>query len=80
MGIYPVPLSAEYFSAFSSCLYQCVWGGLSIFWQFVVLLYCGSSLLWVGLDVCVACHSFLVREACVDVLMGGAGFLLSGVH
>ena len=50
MGIYPVPLSAEYFSAFSSCLYQCVWGGLSIFWQFVVLLYCGSSLLWVGLD------------------------------
>ena len=50
MGIYPVPLPAEYFSAFSTCLYCRVWGGLSVFWQFVVTLYCGSSLLWVGLD------------------------------
>ena len=50
MRIYPVPLPAEYFSAFSSCLYWCVWGGLSIFWQFVVPLYCGGSSLWVGLD------------------------------
>ena len=49
-GIYPVPLPAEYFSAFSSCLDCCVWGGLSVFWQFVVPLYCGGSLLWVGLD------------------------------
>ena len=24
----------------------------------------------------VACQGFLVREACVDVLVGGAGFLL----
>ena len=30
--------------------------------------------------VSVACHSFLVREACVGVLVGGAGFLLSGVQ
>ena len=29
--------------------------------------------------VSVACQGFLVREACVGVLMGGAGFLLSGV-
>ena len=29
---------------------------------------------------CVACQGFLVREACVSVLVGGAGFLLSGVH
>ena len=50
VGIYPVPLPSEYFSAFSSCLYFCIWGGLSVFWQFVVPLYCGSSLLWVGLD------------------------------
>ena len=50
MGIYPVPLSAEYFSAFLSCLYCCVWDGLSVFWQFVVPIYCGGSLLWVGLD------------------------------
>ena len=28
----------------------------------------------------VACQGFLVREACVSVLVGGAGFLLSGVQ
>ena len=28
----------------------CVWGGLSVFQQFVVLLYCGGSSLWLGLD------------------------------
>ena len=27
----------------------------------------------------VACQGFLVRETCVRVLVGGAGFLLSGV-
>ena len=27
--------------------------------------------------VWVACQGFLVREACVSVLVGGAGFLLS---
>ena len=43
-------LYTEYFSAFSSCLDCCVWGGLSVFWQFVVPLYCGGSSLWVGLD------------------------------
>ena len=41
------------------------------------------SLLWsfltVGRVVSVAFQSFLVREACVGVLVGGAGFLLSGV-
>ena len=30
MGFYHVPLLAEYFSAFSSCLGCCVWGGLSV--------------------------------------------------
>ena len=78
VGIYPVPLPAGYFSAFSSCLYCCVWGGLSIFWQFVEF-----PLLWSFLTVGgvgqVACQGFLVREACVGVLVGGAGFLLSGV-
>jgi len=34
---------------------------------------------WCGL-VQVACQVFLVREACVGVLVGGAGFLLSGVQ
>ena len=28
----------------------------------------------------VTCQGFLVREACVSVLVGGAGFLLSGVQ
>ena len=42
------------------------------------------SLLWsflaVGGVVSVACQGFLIREACVGVLMGGAGFLLSGMQ
>ena len=79
MGIYPVPLPAGYLSASSSCLYCCVCGGLSVFWQFV-----DFSLLWsfltVGGVVSVACQGFLIREACFGVLVGGAGFLLSGVQ
>ena len=49
-----------------------------------MLEVCGSSLLWrllplggVGL---VACQVFLVKEACIGVLVGGAGSLLSGVQ
>ena len=42
------------------------------------------SLLWsflaVGGVVQGACQGFLFREACVGVLLGGAGFLLSGVQ
>ena len=30
--------------------------------------------------VSVACQVFFIREACVGVLVGGAGFLLSGVQ
>ena len=79
MGIYPVPLPAGYPYVSSSYLYCCVWGGLSVFWQFV-----GFSLLWsflaVGGVVSVACQGFLVREACVGVLVCGAGFFLSGVQ
>ena len=41
-------------------------------------LYCGF--LTVGGVEQVACQGFLVREACVGVLVGGAGFLLSGVQ
>ena len=29
---------------------------------------------------CLACQGVLVTEVCVDVLVGGAGFLLSGVQ
>ena len=78
VGICCAPLTAEYFSAFSFCLGCSVWGGLSIFWEFVEF-----SLLWsfltVGVVVSEACQGFLVREACVGVLVGGAGFLLFGV-
>ena len=78
MGICPVPLHAGYSSISSSLLYYCIWGGLSVFWQFVEF-----SLLWnflaVGGVVSVACHGFLVREACVRVLVAGTGFLLSRV-
>ena len=42
-------------------------------------LYYGVSSL-VGGVVSVACLGFLVREACVGVLVGGARFLLSGVQ
>ena len=79
MGIYPASLPAGYSSVSSSCLYCCVWGGLSVFWQFVEF-----SLLWSFLAVGgvgrVACQGSLVRGACVGVLVGGAGFLLSGVQ
>ena len=29
---------------------------------------------------CVACQGFLVREACISVMVGGAGSFLSGVQ
>ena len=79
MGISPFLLPAEYSSVSSSLLYCCVSGGLSIFWEFVEF-----SLLWIFLTVggvvSVDCQGFLVREACVGVLVGRAGFLLSGVQ
>ena len=79
VDIYSVPLPSGYFSASSSCLYCCIWGQLSIFWQFVEfsLLWCFLSVGGIGR---VACQGFLVREACVGVLGGGAVFLLSEVQ
>ena len=73
MYIYPVPLSLHlvYIAVFGvAFLYS---GSL---WS---SLYCRVSLL-VGGVVWVACQGFLVREVCVSVLVGGAGFLLSGVR
>ena len=55
------------------------WGGLSVCWKFVVLLYCEGSSFWVGLDEWLV-KVFLVREACISVLVCGAGSLLSGVQ
>ena len=79
VGIYPVPLPAGYSSVSSSCLYCCVWGGLSVFWQFVEFSLLWSFLAMAGV-VWVICQGFLVREVCLSVLVGGAGFLLSGVQ
>ena len=57
---------------------------LRLGWPFCILGICGvlfiMELLTVGGVVSVACLGFLVREACVGVLVGGAGFLLSGVQ
>ena len=68
VGICPVPLPSGYSSVCSSCLYLSVWGGLSVFWHFLEY-----SLLWsfltVGGVVWVACQGFLVREACISVLV-----------
>ena len=68
-----VPLPAEYSSVSSSWLYCCIWSGLSVVWEFVEF-----SLLWsflaVGGVVLVAYQGFLIREACVGVLVDGAGF------
>ena len=77
MGIYHVPLPAEYFSAFSFCLDCSLWGGLSVGWTFVVPLYCGGCSLWVGLDQW--CVNTLFGGACICVLVSGGGSLLSGV-
>ena len=54
MGISPVPLPAGYSSVSSSWLYYCVWGGLSVFWQFVEFSLL-RSFLTVGRVVSVAC-------------------------
>ena len=49
-----------------------------------MLVVCGSSLLWRLLPVGgvgrMASQGFLVREACISVLVGGTGSLLSGVQ
>ena len=70
VGLYPVPLPAEYLSAFSSCLE----------WPFCILAVCGVLFIVEFPHCGWGCQGFLVREACVGVLVGGAGFLLSGVH
>ena len=57
---------------------------LCLGWPFCMLEVCGSSLLWRLLPVdgvgLVVCPGFLIREACICVLVGESGSLLSGVH
>ena len=79
MGIYTVHLPAG-ISLHFHLVYISVFGvGFPYSGSLWSYLYCGVSSLCVGLDR-VACLGFLVREACVSVLVGGAGFLLSGVQ
>jgi len=91
-GRFPISSSFVWFGEHLSCSFTC-WVFLCLFilfillslgWPFCILEFVEFSLLWsflaVGGVVSVACQSFLVREACVSVLMGGAGFLLSGVQ
>ena len=65
------------------CLFILFWL-LCLGWPYCMLEVCGSSLLWrflpVGGVTSVGCQSFLVREACVNILLGGVGSLLFGVH
>ena len=92
LGRFPISSSFVWFSGHLSCsftcwvflclfilLYCCVRGGLSVFWQFVQF-----SLLWSFLPVSgvgrVTFQGFLIRETRISVLVGGAGFILSGVQ
>ena len=73
VGIYPVPLPAGYSSVSSSWLYCCIWGGLSIFSEFVEF-----SLLWcfliVGGVVSVACQGFLLGRLVLEFWRVELGF------
>ena len=88
-----LPISSfVWFGGHLSCSFTCriflclfiLFRLLCLGWPFCILAVCGSYLLWRFLPVSgvgrVACQGFLVREACVGVLVGGAGFLLSGVQ
>ena len=78
MGIYPVPLPAG-ISLPLHLVYIAVFGVAfphsgSLWFLFVWRFLTVAGVVW------VACQDFLVREACVGVLVGGAGFLVSGVQ
>ena len=91
-GTLPISSSFVWFGGHLSCFFTC-WVFLCFFflfrllclgWPFSILAVCGSSLLWRFLAVDgigrLACQDFLFREAFVSVLVGGTGFLLSGVQ
>ena len=91
-GRFHISSSFVWLGGHFSCSFTC-WVFLCLFilfrllcleWPFCILVVCSSFLLWrilpVGRVGQLACQGFLVREACVSVLVGGAGFLLSGVQ
>ena len=79
MGIYPVPLPAEYPLSLH-LVYITVFGVDFLYsgslWS---SLFCGVSSLWVGLYRWFVKVSWL-QKLVVGVLVGGAGFLISGVQ
>ena len=92
IGRFPISSSFVWFGGHLSCSFT-FWVFLCLFilfillclgWPFCILAVGGFSILWRFLAVGgvgqVACQGFLVREACVDVLVDGAVFLLSGVQ
>ena len=76
MWTYYKPVTVQHYIAIADC----------VSWvpRLLLLEVCGSSLLWRFIPVDevgrVACQGFLVREACVGVVVGGAGSLLSRVQ
>ena len=89
-GSFPISSSFVWFVGRLSCS-LIFWVLLCLFilfillclgWSFRFLAVVDFSLLWSFLTVGgvgrVACQGFLLREACVCVLVGGSGFLLSG--
>ena len=95
-GRFPVSSSFVWFGGRLSCSFYLLAIPLSLhlvillYLGWPILAVCGVlfivefSLLWSFLTVDgvvqVACQGFLVREACVGVLVGGAVFLLSEVQ
>ena len=81
-GRLPISFSFVWFGGLLSCsftwwIFLCLFiffKFLCLAWPFCMLEVCGSSLLWrllpVGRVERVACQRFLVREACVGVLVG----------
>ena len=91
-GGLPISSSFVWVGGLLSCSFTC-WIFLCLFilfrllclgWSFCLLEVCSSSLLWRFLPVSgvgrVASQDFLVREACMSVLVGRAWSLLSGVQ
>ena len=91
-GRFPISSSFVWLGGHFSCSFTCwvfrclfiLFRLLCLEWAFCILVLCGSFLLWrfhpVGGVGRLACQGFLVREACVSVLVCGDGFLLSGVQ
>ena len=84
---YFVWLGGHFSCSFTSWVFLCLFilfRLLCLEWPFCILVVYGSFLLWRFLPVGgvgrLTCQGFLVREACVSVLVWASGFILSGVQ